>query len=572
MGMESLFIQLAAIVIASALLGLLARSLRQPLVLAYIASGIVLGPSLLGIVSPGGSLALFSEVGIAFLLFLVGLSMRTRVFREIGKVALVTAAAQMAVTTAAGLLLALTLGFSLFESLFLAIAFSFSSTIIVVKLLTDKKDLDSLYGRISVGILLIQDFIAIAVLVLVSGLFAGGTLEAFAITTALKVAVLLAIPLFFNRFFLSPVFSHISKNHELLFLSGIAWCFIMALASFLLGFSIEIGAFLAGVSLASIPFNYHISVQIRPLRDFFLIIFFVVLGSQVTLDGIGQLLVPALALSAFLLLAKPFLALLMMGGMGYRKRTSFLTGLSLSQISEFSLILVALGAAAGVLPSSILTLTVLVGVITLAVSSYLILYAERLFTLLSPLLSPFERGRLKEKLEYYQEKGHDIVLVGYHEMGYHVMKSLGRMRHQTAVVDFNPATVAFMAQKGINCLYGDISDPEVLEKVRSFSPKLVVSTVPAIEDTRNLLRGLRRRGRTIFVTAREAEDATELYRLGADFVLVPDFLAGEKLSSLLEGMLGNGLEPKKDVRSKAQDAIKDYIRWLKVSSGHKHLK
>jgi len=570
--MEHIFIQLVAIILFSTVLGLLAKLLKQPLVLAYIVAGIVLGPSLLNFINPEGSIIVFSQIGVAFLLFLVGLSMSTRVFREVGKVSLITGLAQVTFTTIFGFFISRFLGFSIIESLYIAIALTFSSTIIIVKLLSDKNDLDTLYGKISIGFLIIQDFIAIAFIVIITGLSSGLTLGNFVVETVLKLAVLLAVPFLFNRYFLNYAFEKISKNHELLFLSGISWCFVMAAFSYFLGFSIEIGAFLAGISLASIPHNYEIVNKIKPLRDFFLILFFVILGSQIIISGVTDILFPALIFSLFVLIGNPMIVLVLMGLLGYRKRTSFLSGLTVAQISEFSLILLALGVSIGAIQQKIVSLGILVGIITIATSSYLILHGEKIFSRLSRPLSIFERKKLKEKIDYfYHQKRYEIVLVGYHEMGHHIMKNLKAQKEKTLVIDFNPSIISYLSSKKVPCLYGDISDPDTIEKVKSFSPHLVISTTPTFEENINLIRELKSRKRTIFVTTKEAADAADLYKAGADYVMVPHMLGGEKASILLEDFFRRDFADIAKLRSSHQKDIKDFIRWMKTSNKRKPL-
>lgn len=572
--MEDIFLQIVAIILLSTVLGLISKGLRQPLILAYILAGVILGPVVLGVVHPEGPIIVFSQIGVAFLLFLVGLNMSTRVFREVGRVSLITGTGQVFFTSIIGWVIAFGLGFPLIESIFIAIALSFSSTIIIVKLLSDKKHLDTLYGKISIGFLLIQDFIAIGILVLVAGLSSELSLGSLLLDVVLKLGALVAVPFLFTRFLLTPVFTKISRNSELLFLSGISWCFIMAAFSFFLGFSIEIGAFIAGIALASLPYNYEISLKIKPLRDFFLILFFVVLGSQITFAGVESMLFPALVLSLFVLVGNPLIVLILMGRLGYSKRTSFLSGLTVAQISEFSLVLIALGASSGLVGANTVSIIVMVGIITIAGSSYLIQHGERLARLLSLPLSLFERRRLTEKLGAAAKKQYDIVLVGCHEMGHHVLKGI-KKKQRVLVVDFNPNIVRSLARKGYNCLYGDIVDEEVMEKIHAARPRLIISTIPTFEDNKYLLKELKAKGRLIFVTVEEAADAADHYRHGADYVFIPHMLGGDRASHLLNDLLSTGyfrkdIKDMRALRSAHLKEIREYLRWIGETKKGKH--
>ena len=567
--MAELFVQFVAIILVSVGLGLGARALKQPLILAYMISGVILGPALLGLVNPEGPIVVFSQIGVAFLLFLVGFSMSTRVFREVGRVALLTGIGQVAFTSLIGTAIAMALGFSWVEAVFIGIALSFSSTIVIVKLLSDKHDLDTLYGKISIGFLLIQDFIAIGVLVIITGLASGATPGVFVVETVLKLAALLVVPFLFSKFVLKHAFDRMAPNHELLFLSGIGWCFLMAFYSSLLGFSIEIGAFLAGISLASIPYNYEISIKIRPLRDFFLILFFVIMGANLLLNGVGDLIVPALIFSAFILIGNPIIIMVIMGVLGYTRRTSFLSGLTVAQISEFSLIMVFLGVSTGMLSQTIVSLTVLIGLITIAVSSYFILHGDWLFVKMAPYLKMFERKSLNKKDRLKKPKSVDIVLVGFHDTGHKLMQSFRKRGERTLVVDFNPDTVRMLKRRRIPILYGDVADPDIRDHLKRMKPRLIISTVPVFEDNLDLVRDFKDKA-MLFVTARNAEDAMALYKKGADYVIIPYLLEAKTAVHLLKDFYKHDMQDLKNMRASQQKELQEWLRWKKLSSKRKY--
>ncbi|MCK4496650.1 MAG: cation:proton antiporter, partial [Candidatus Aenigmarchaeota archaeon] len=307
--MQGFLFELGTIIIIATLLGIIARKLRQPIILAYILTGIIVGPTFLNIVTSVDMVYVFSQLGIAFLLFLVGLNMNYKVLREVGKISLITGTGQIVFTFIIGYGIALLLGFQLIESFFISIALTFSSTIIIVKLLADKNDLESLYGKISIGFLLVQDFVAIAIIVMLSGNIIGMSLESLLMVNIMKIVFLFCVTFVFGKYILPPLIGVISKSTEMLFLSGISWMFVMCMLSMYLGFSIEIGALLAGISMASLPYHFEITGRIKPLRDFFLILFFVILGAQMIFSEIGGLILPAIVFSIFILIGNPLIVI-----------------------------------------------------------------------------------------------------------------------------------------------------------------------------------------------------------------------------------------------------------------------
>jgi len=565
--MQNFLFQLGIIIIIATVLGITAKRLRQPIILAYILTGIIVGPVFLNIVSSVDIVYVFSQLGIAFLLFLVGLNLNYKVLREVGRISLITGIGQIAFTFIIGYGLALLLGFQSVEAFFIGIALTFSSTIIIVKLLADKNDLESLYGKISVGFLLVQDFVAIAVIIMLSGNIIGMPLESLLLVNLMKIVFLFCITFIFGKYVLPPLTGIISKSTEMLFLSGVSWMFVMSMISMYLGFSIEIGALLAGISMASLPYHFEITGKIRPLRDFFLILFFVALGAQMVFSDIGSVILPAIIFSIFIIIGNPLIVTTLIGASGYKKRTSFLAGLNVAQISEFSFILVALGLSMGYIASGIVSMITLVGLITIAVSSYMIFHNNILYNKFSNYLSIFERKKLREKLSYTKSKTYDIVLMGYHRMGYTIMKDF-KQKGRVLVVDFNPSIIEDVKCKDICCEYGDISDPDVMERVLKVNPKLIISTVPNYDDNMYILKRVREHGDKImvFLTTNSVSQALKFYEGGADYVIVPHFLGGEKASVLLQEFARRDM---KDLRTERDEHIKHLRRYAKL--GQKHI-
>ena len=527
---------LAIVFLLAAVLSVGAKLLKQPLVLAYLLTGaLVAGFDLLGVREGGELFQIFSDLGIMFLLFLIGLEINYSALRAVGKVSLIVGFGQILFTSLFGFLLARLFDFSALPALYIAIALTFSSTIIILKLLTEKRDEHSLYGRISIGFLLVQDFVAILILIFLAG--AGGDdgfSFSFFFKTLLYGGVLVAATLFLGRRILPKLFDLIAHSEELLFLASTAWAFLVVAIAYKFGFSLEIGGFLAGLALANSSENFQIAARIKPLRDFFILLFFVILGSSLVFSGIsGASILPIIVLSLFVLVGNPLIVLVLMGLMGYRKRTSFLTGLTVAQVSEFSLVLVALGLNLEHIEADVVALVTAVGVITITLSTYLIVYADSIFRFIQPFLQYFERKKVLEE-DIPGESKKSIVLIGCHRTGQSIAFSLPK--EDLLIVDFDPEVIAEIRKHGFHYVFGDISDPDISRRVAFRDSKLVISTSPRLEDNLSVLHLLRKLGRRrprVVLRAETERDAKELYLKGADYVLLPHFTAGQYLGKTI---------------------------------------
>ena len=388
---QQIFFELSVVIAIATFVSIIMKLIRQPLIIGHIITGIILGPFALNLVQSNDTLVAFSQIGIAFLLFIVGLNLNFRTLKDVGKLALVIGLCQVAVTFVIGYVIAVFLGFSNTSALYLSTALTFSSTIIVVKLLADKHEIDSLHGKIAIGLLLIQDFIVILILMFHSSLLNNGNFQALVISTLLKVVIAILIVFFMSIYVMPKILLYVAKSQELLFLFGISWVLTFAVVLNKLGFSIEMGALFAGISLASSPFNLEISSKLKPIRDFFIILFFIFLGAQMLFTITSDILVKIIALSVFVLIGKPLIVMMIMGILGYRKRVGFLTGLSMAQISEFSFILAVLGASYGQLSQETMSIITFVGLISIAGSTYLIMNSGKLYDKFSKYLSVFEK-------------------------------------------------------------------------------------------------------------------------------------------------------------------------------------
>ncbi|MDZ4228447.1 MAG: cation:proton antiporter family protein [Candidatus Levybacteria bacterium] len=558
--MQNIFLEITVIICLAAFFAVVFRWLKQPIILAYILTGIIVGPFGLFNFSDKDVLQLMAQFGITLLLFMVGLELKLSDLKSVGKVSLLTGIGQIVFTSLVGYSICIALGFSLIASLYVSIALTFSSTIIIVKLLSDKRDLHSLYGKISVGFLLVQDFFAILLLIFLAGFnnLSGESLSvwSFVITLA-KGAVLFGIVIYLSKTLLPKVVDMIAHSSEALFLFSLAWAFGLAgfVSSPIIGFSVEIGGFLAGLSLANSAENLQIASKIRSLRDFFITIFFVILGMNLTFGNISAILLPAIILSLFVLIGNPIIVMVIMGLLGYRKRTSFLAGLTVAQISEFSLIIIFLGNRLDHLTGEIVTLITVVGIVTFTFSTYMIVNGNKLYLFLAPLLSIFERkhGKKDEVLQSSKDlsevKNH-IVLVGGDQMGESLIEVLEKMNKEIVIIDFDPEIVKKLGDKNIHRLFGDISDTEIKELANVHAAHLIVSTIPDVEDNLILVKEIKSKksNAVVIVTALDSRDAKMLYEQKADYVVLPHLAGGRQLAKLLEKDL-NGLSDlkKKDL-------------------------
>jgi Kef-type K+ transport system membrane component KefB/Trk K+ transport system NAD-binding subunit len=560
------FIQFGLIILVVLGVSIIIRLLKQPLIIGYILSGILVGPFILNLVQESETIIVFSEMGIAFLLFIVGLHLSPKVIKEVGKISLVTGIGQILFTSSIGYFIGIMLGFSSITSVYIAIALTFSSTIIIMKLLSDKDALEKLYGKISIGFLLVQDLVAIIILIVVSSLASGAGASNLLFSTIIKGAILVAILVPISYYLLPRLSDFFAKSQEFLFVFAISWGFGLSLLFLYAGFSIEVGALIAGIMLSMSPYSFEISSKLKPLRDFFIISFFIILGSQMAFGDITHLIVPAIIFSAFILIGNPLIVIILMGILGYSKKTGFMAGLTVAQISEFSLILIALGVKTGALAQEILSFVTIIGLLTISGSTYMIIYSDLIFNQLARFLIIFERKKVKEK--DLPVKDYDYILLGYNRIGFSIIKAFSKITKNFLVVDYNPKVVKDLQNQGINAIYGDVDDSEFLEALGICKSSVVVSTIPEKETNQLILDVLERNKAKpiVLLTGRQIEDALELYNAGANYVILPHFLGGEYTAKLIETAKKNDKIYQKE-RAKELEILKERLK-----IGHKHPK
>lgn len=532
--LDDIFGQLSIVIVLAAVVAFIMRLFKQPLIVGYILTGILVGPSLLNLVSGSEAFEAFSEIGIALLLFIIGLELNVSVIRKLGKPVFLTAIAILLSIGSIGFLVSTAFNFTTVEALLVGLAMFFSSTIIIAKVLSDKKEITRLNGQIAIGVILLDDIVATFALLFVAASGSGNDLTAFDIgLLALKGIVVIGILAFLSIKVLPKVTKAVAKSQELLFLFALAWGFGIATLINYVGFSIEIGALFAGVALAHLPYAGQIGARLKPLRDFFVILFFISLGEHLQLTNLASAFIPALILSAIVLIFKPLAVMLSLGLLGYTRRTSFKTGINLSQISEFSIILIVLAASTGLIGTHISALITLVALITITVSTYLMQFDNAIYHRIEKYLNLFEKEGAQDAKHIV--KKYPLVLIGYENGGHQYLKTFRSLKKKFVVIDYDPEVIDELQHANINYLYGDATDPELLAEIDMDSVKLIVNTIGDHDVNVSLVKYVRRRNdhASIVCYSSNYSEAAELYRLGVSYVMLPHFIGSERLSNYI---------------------------------------
>ena len=510
------------------------RKLRQPLIIGHIVAGILLGPSVFGLLKSAEVVELMGNFGVALLLFLVGLGLNPKVIKEVGKVSLLTGLGQVIFTVIAGLAVATLFGYELVPAVYIAVALTFSSTIIILKLLTDKREHNKLYGKISIGFLLVQDIVAVIALVVASA-SGKGDLSPTKLLLLLSLGIIMLMLVFaFTRFVIKPMSSFLTKSQELLFLFSIAWGFSIATIYYEAGFSLEVGALIAGIALSTMSYSQEIASRLRPLRDFFIVVFFISLGAKLNLSDIGSVFWETIGFSILVLVGNPIIVMAIMGLLGYTKKTGFKAGLAVAQISEFSLILVLLGLKNGQISDQVVSLITIVGIITISISSYMITYSDNLYSYFEKYLQIFERKKVN--IERESQPHYEAILFGYRRGGSEFAKALKNLSNHYLVVDYDPEAIEELEKKAIPHVYGDATDPELIDELNLSRTKLVISHIRDHDTNRFIVEYLTKENPSavIICNSDSVQQAAELYGIGASYVMLPNYIGNEKVSSFIK--------------------------------------
>ena len=487
----TLLLNLGFIVITAAVFAFLGKLVKMPSIVAYILAGMALGPGL-GIVHLDHSLELSSELGIALLLFLVGLELSLQKIKDLGRVAMILGGLQVSMTAAGAYAIATLMGFGKMECVFLAATVTFSSTVVVIKLLDQKGATSRLFGRIAISLFLAQDIVVIIGLTILSGLGSGGgeSFEMVALTKNLGIAfggmiVLLLVSLLASRYVLPKPFAWASRSPDTVFIWALCWCFLVVLLAHQFHLSVEIGAFLAGIAIAQLPIHEDLHRRLHPLMTFFVAVFLVTLGIQMEISVLGEVWKYALGLSAFVIIAKPLIVFTILSRLRYSEYTAFQTATASGQVSEFAFILLGLGAGAGLIEARVASLGGMVGILTIAISSYLILYGDLLYAVFQKLgiLKFFNAKQEPDTEEVHTQEGH-VIVVGMNALGREVVKQLSARGETVLAIDTDPRKL-----EGLNCaetLIGSVEYESAVEEIGLGRARLVISALQ-IEDTNHLL-------------------------------------------------------------------------------------
>ena len=537
--MDSIFTELALILTLACVFGLLTLRMKLPVVVAYLLAGVALS-----FFESADASVLYElpEIGIAFVLFLVGMELNFNEIRSLGRPIIFATLVQVALSSVVGFWIAGLFGFTGAEAVLLGTALAFSSTIVIVKTLLEKRDLASLYGKLSVGILLIEDLIAIFLMTAISTNllqfgFTLGDVGPLLVFFA-KALAFIGIAFLASHYVLNRVFDVFARSTEMLFLAAVTWCFVVTSLAVVSGFSVVIGAFIAGIALATSPYELQIQGKIKPLRDFFVALFFVYVGAQVDVRYIIDAWPMTLAFAAIALFIKPLIYLAGLSIFGFRKHTLFQTALNMTQVSEFSLIVLLLGFEFGLVSPFGMSVIAGAAVISIMVSSILIANSDALYKLLKPFVGIFQRVKERDiphTVGPADLSGH-VVVIGADRVGHSVVEHLKKAGIPLLVLDYNPKVVRQLRSEGIYTIYGDVSDPEILEHLELSEAKLVISTASGLVDNKTLLETCRRKKipATIVVRAAEPEHEAVFRELGAHYVILPEKVSGDFLVSKLK--------------------------------------
>lgn len=551
-------------IMAATVLAYLAYLLKQPLLLAYIAAGAAIGPQFgFGWVKSQADVKIIAEIGLILLLFMIGLELDLKKLKESGKSLITTGILQFILCAALGLGFFLLLGFTIgppyeyrifgvkvlggeYDLLYLAVCLALSSTTIVVKLLYEKFELDTLAGRLTVGVLVFQDIWAIVVLSLQSSLSNPqlvGVLRDFA-----EAGLLIALSLLLSKYVLGYIFRKIARLPELILVASLGWCFLMAgLASFF-GLSLEMGALIAGVAISTFPYNLDIIAKIVNIRDFFITLFFVALGMAIPnpMHNLGIFLVAGAA--ALFLVASRFLSVFpILYFLKNGHRVSLLTAINLSQLSEFALVIGVIGLQEGHIVRDIQTIIIFVFVMTSVASTYMIKYSHHLQGFLSRGLAVIGFKDLESAPPEEGEAHKDVAVLGFFRVASAFLQEIedaaADLKDRMVVVDFNPRVLRQLPRHGVKVVYGDIGNPETLHHAAIEEAEIVISTIAdeILVGTTNLklmqmIKKNAPRAR-IIVTAESPSRALALYEGGADYVYLPNQLAAQHLLAVVERLL-----------------------------------
>jgi Kef-type K+ transport system membrane component KefB/Trk K+ transport system NAD-binding subunit len=539
----TLFAEFSVLFLSAAAVAFCLQLVRLPAVVGYLMVGLVLGPFSLGILHSTEVFELLAQIGMCALLFSVGLHVNAKAIKDMGKTVLKIGVIQLALNVTLGLVIGRVVGFSWMASALLGAALSFNSTVLALRSLGERGDLGRNYGKITTGILLLQDVFATIVLLIVGiAPLQGGASGALGVLG--RGVILVAAVFALAHTLLPKIMERAARSQELLAIGSLAFALGMSLAFHAVGWSYELGALLAGICLANTSYRFEIESKLKPIQELFLVVFFVLLGSKIDPTTFQSGWGIAVVLILCILCLNPWVIGRLMRHFGHARAPSFLVAVHLSHLSEFSLLLLFVASRTMTLPASFISaITVAVGCTMLGGSLYMA-HADRLRLFLERLFG-FKRdvshAKPDEKAVQY-----DVILFGCHRVGSDFLPALKKMKAKYLVVDYDPEAIADLEAHGIACRYGDVEDLEFLREIGAHKAKMIISTIPNDRASTAIL-ALRKRMRplgTIILVAQTIDAALAMYRQGATYVILPHVLGGNYASQLVEvhGLKKEGFE------------------------------
>ena len=512
-----------------------AKILKQPIIIGYILAGFIFS----FFITDGSTqeqILLMAELGITFLLFLMGLEFDFNNLKYLGKDIFISTTIQSVIFFAVAFGVSSLLGFTSTQSIYLAIIFMFSSTLLVAKWLEDKKETSTLHGKIILGILIVQDVLAILILTVLNLLQETNALAiAF---VPLKGLLLLLLAIIFVKYILNHLLKIAHRYPELLFVLSLGVCFLFVWVSPLLGYSTTIGAFIAGVTLANTEYKNDVLGRLKPLIIFFNLLFFVGLGFQITTNFNLQIISLIVLFFVLCFLVKPMIIYLTLKQRGYDLKTAFLVAVSLSQFSEFGIIIISAGVASGFVGGEIGAVAIILVVLSLLISSYFIKYDHQIYKFLEKYLHRIDHFFSKKELSAGSSgaMGYQIIFFGYYDLGKEFFSKLEGLGKKALVIENDRANIHLLKQEGIPYLYGSVSNPYFLDHLDLCEAEIVVSSVINADESKTIIKTVKEKSpkALTIVTAKSLKSSLELYDAGADYVIYPSYLNEQNVSVLLE--------------------------------------
>ena len=539
-------------------IGLLAHFFRQPLILAYLIAGFVIGPFGMGWVKSQESISVISELGLIFMLFMIGLEIDLKKIVRAGRVILFAAGAQLVGACLFGILFFLGIGLGGFDAVYLTIACALSSTVIIVKVLYEKRELDTLPGRITLGMLVLQDIFAILFLAVQPSL---ANLEISVILLSVgRVGVLVATALVLSRYVLPKLFHQIARRPELILLGALAWCFLIGEIAERLHLSREMGSLVAGVSLSTFPYALDVTAKVTTLRDFFITLFFVALGMTIPIPSMGVIWL-ALVIAAFTVISRVLTTFTPLYLMKQGLRASLLPAINLAQISEFSLVVIQTGVVAGHIQTQTASAVSFAFVILAVLSTFAIMRSDEITR---ASIGPLKRIGIRDLDHgHAHDAGHEdghgearrVVILGFFRAASALLSEIERRNpvflDQLTVIDFNPNVFRTLADRGLHVIYGDISNVDTLVHAGVGKAELIILSIPDAllkgANNEKLVRHVRTLNPTakIVATADLLADVADLYAAGADYVTVTRISDAQELYTVIEAAAAGLLDDKR---------------------------